>query len=1573
MSCYLMANQNTTSCFAAPQEGTATEVQVDQGAIVEAVKAFTRQAELVEAVKALVIDADLNAVYKRGAQASTQYVVNKNLRRHEDAAYWAGVGAECTRLTLDMVLARPNVPRKKGVARATSVKHAKSKKPGPFVPDPDAPKRKPRSRKEETEAARERVVRDTVAAALSGVVKQAKEAEAAAGEPKSDHRLKRLRDKMRKLRDQRVRPQGLFTATLRHEVDIGPDIRKIVAGITTSLAEAITTITGGDGKFGVGVRNVLKYVVPAVAILWTMQNLGLPLTAILALVPLPLLWPMGIRRAQSVLSEDSVTSAAKMICMGIVCTLVGKKMPIGTVVSVMSRLEPFRAATGTGLDFMLGAIDWLVNSVLSCLPGGMHFDLFSRRVDQASRWQKDVFDTCKNVEETPEYIEKVSQLYEEGVSIQDILPALKSQNAWRKISECYAGVKDQVVSSRQSRVEPVALVLQGSPGVGKSIMLKALTSIFMARMHRDLFARYDAQPGAFMYNKGREKFWSGYSALHKVMVLDDLGMARPERPDANSEDDFTLIMRCINTAVYPLPQAELAKKGSTYFKSDFILATTNLTQQELQDQAKKVLNKPEAINRRLQLFVEVKPLDEFTKDGKLDMAKYALLPSRDKLRCWQFNVDQHVGGDKFERVLSTTDAMELMTLVCDRATEKRRLAAMVDDDSRAVGKAVMAETDSATKIDIKPQALFTEMVPYLVRAHDWIAGTHFGGIDLPTTMFLSAAKTSVVVVAAIAALRLLLLPATKIILKGIIGALSTVSQWFGGRRAIKPQGVVADDTEQVFAKACYALDIDKGDGFKNFGGIVFVKGQDALMHYHGLHGILRLLDSGVDVTARFSNASGEMFTLSPAELRAYSYRRRVAIKSDVGDYEDAVLIRIPKVRPHKDITHMFEEGAAVYGSSYQYVAVDGASLVAHDARKPMIVCNLTYGDGDDIFKAAEALSANYPNQNGMCGGVLTYRSQHKAQNMRIWGIHVAGDGNSQAYSIRVTQQWVADGIKQLDDSSPPLALADHIREVPVGDVVPALGPLVPIHVTTRRQYHPHAEGEASMHPTAISGWSDGLPGAEKFVPSLCAFKPTCAAMAKWVSPPCLNGDLDPKLVAVARSTLQELGVSEFSGRVLTIDEALTGIVDGIKRLERINVSSSPGFPLSAERVDKKRMFNASGTIAYGKDYDLLVSQVKAIVGAMNKGADCPVVFKVSPKPEVLPVRKTLPRIIQGAPLEYVVAFRMYFWEVLAYFSRWAPDKECATGLNPYGEHWQELVRFLNPTEKPNVIAGDYKSFDSTHEPLLADALKAALLSFYDGGIKGHDYSIRFSLMAPLCGAQVLLGDFVYKLPRGLPSGHPMTAVWNSLYNSYVFRLAYYMCVCKVPDGQIVNQACVDRANAREFGRVVKLAVLGDDNLATSTCAEFNERSLPGLMGRLGLTYTMDVKTEDAVSDFRSLRDVSFIARGFLSEDGDWFSPLRLASILDEGQWVQKPRMTTQPGWYVDRLTHILLELSQHDQQTWDELAEIAVSRIVGALSDTHAAEEVSHFMRTHPPVRATRESRLAWRARIGALSALYFD
>lgn len=1573
MSCYLMANQNTTSCFAAPQEGTATEVQVDQGAIVEAVKAFARQAELVEAVKALVIDADLDAVYKRGAQASVQHTVNKNLRRHEDAAYWAGVSAECTRRTLDMVLARPNVPQQRGTVRATSVKFAKNKKPGPFVPDPSKPRRKPRSRKEETEAARERVVRNTVAAALSGVVKQAKQEEAAKGEPKVDHRLKRLRDKMRKLREQRVQPQGLFTATLRHEVDVGPDIRKIVAGITASLAEAITTITGGDGKFGVAVRNVLKYVVPAVAVLWVMQSLGLPLTAILALVPLPLLWPLGVKKAQSMLSEDSVASAAKMICMGIVCTLVGKKMPIGTVVSVMSRLEPFRAATGTGLDFMLGAVDWLVNAVLSNLPGGMHFDLFSRRVDQASRWQKDVFDTCKNVEETPEYIERVSQLYEEGVSIQDILPALKNQNAWRKISECYAGVKDQVVSSRQSRVEPVALVLQGSPGVGKSIMLKALTSIFMARMHRDLFSRYDAQPGAFMYNKGREKFWSGYSALHKVMVLDDLGMARPERPDANSEDDFTLIMRCINTAVYPLPQAELAKKGSTYFKSDFILATTNLTQQELQDQAKKVLNKPEAINRRLQLFAEVRPLDEFTKDGKLDMAKYALLPSRDKLRCWQFNVDQHVGGDKFERVLSTTDAMELMTLVCDRATEKRRLAAMVDDDSRAVGKAVMAETEAPIELGITPQGLFSDMVPYLTRAHDWIAGTHFESVDLPSMVFLSAAKSSVVVLGAIAALRLLLLPTAKLIFKGIMGALSAVSHWFSGRRTVKPQGVVAEDAEQVFSKACYSLDIDKGDGFKSFGSIVFVKGQDALMHYHGLHGILRLLDNGVDVTARFSNASGEMFTLSSAELRAYSYRRRVAIKSDVGDYEDAVLIRIPKVRPHKDITHMFEEGAAVYGSSYQYVAVDSASLVAHDAKRPMIMCNLAYGDGDDMFKAAEALSANYPNQNGMCGGVLTYRSQHKAQNMRVWGIHVAGDGSNQAYAIRITQQWIADGIKQLDDSTPPLALVDHVREIPPGDVVPALGTLVPTHVTTRRQYHPHSEGEASMHPTAISGWSDGLTGTEKFVPSLCAFKPTCEAMAKWITPPSLAGELDPKLVAVARSTLQELGVTEFSGRVLTIDEALTGIVDGVKRLERINVSSSPGFPLSAERVDKKRIFNTSGTVAYGKDYDLLVSQVKAIVGAMNKGGDCPVVFKVSPKPEVLPIRKTLPRIIQGAPLEYVVAFRMYFWEVLAYFSRWSPDKECATGLNPYGNHWEELVRFLNPTSKPNVIAGDYKSFDSTHEPLLADALKAALLSFYDGGVKGHDYGLRFALMGPLCGAQILLGDFVYKLPRGLPSGHPMTAVWNSLYNSYVFRLAYYMCVCDVPDGQIVNQECVDRANAREFGRVVRLAVLGDDNLATSTCPKFNERSLPKLMSRLGLTYTMDVKTEDAVSDFRSLSDVSFIARGFFNEDGEWFSPLRLASILDEGQWVQKARMTAQPGWYVDRLSHILLELSQHSQGVWDELAVVAVSRITSALSDTHAAEEVLHFVRTQPPVKATRESRLAWRARIGALSALYFD
>jgi len=54
MSCYLMANQNTTSCFAAPQEGTASEVQVDRRAIAEAFKAFSSHYEdHVEAMKAL--------------------------------------------------------------------------------------------------------------------------------------------------------------------------------------------------------------------------------------------------------------------------------------------------------------------------------------------------------------------------------------------------------------------------------------------------------------------------------------------------------------------------------------------------------------------------------------------------------------------------------------------------------------------------------------------------------------------------------------------------------------------------------------------------------------------------------------------------------------------------------------------------------------------------------------------------------------------------------------------------------------------------------------------------------------------------------------------------------------------------------------------------------------------------------------------------------------------------------------------------------------------------------------------------------------------------------------------------------------------------------------------------------------------------------------------------------------------------------------------------------------------------------------------------------------------------------
>lgn len=135
----------------------------------------------------------------------------------------------------------------------------------------------------------------------------------------------------------------------------------------------------------------------------------------------------------------------------------------------------------------------------------------------------------------------------------------------------YKMVHDFVLSLKQSenRMEPIVVYLAGAPGCGKSSMYGTLTQILAGVC----YSTTEHKASTWTYTEGLKHF-DGYKN-QEIVVVDDAFQTKDSESAPNTL--VADLIRMVNTSSYNLPMAHLDNKGTTYFTSDFILATSNTT------------------------------------------------------------------------------------------------------------------------------------------------------------------------------------------------------------------------------------------------------------------------------------------------------------------------------------------------------------------------------------------------------------------------------------------------------------------------------------------------------------------------------------------------------------------------------------------------------------------------------------------------------------------------------------------------------------------------------------------------------------------------------------------------------------------------------------------------------------------------------------------------------------------------------------------------------------------------------------------------------------------------------------
>jgi len=235
------------------------------------------------------------------------------------------------------------------------------------------------------------------------------------------------------------------------------------------------------------------------------------------------------------------------------------------------------------------------------------------------------------------------------------------------------------------------------------------------------------------------------------------------------------------------------------------------------------------------------------------------------------------------------------------------------------------------------------------------------------------------------------------------------------------------------------------------------------------------------------------------------------------------------------------------------------------------------------------------------------------------------------------------------------------------------------------------------------------------------------------------------------------------------------------------------------------------------------------------------------------------RIFWGAPVDKVLADRMYFHAAVAALSETHERHPIKIGINPLGQGFHLLYNWHSRVSNVGFDI-DMTNFDSTVPLTVMEKVPRVWNKIYrinDPNWKPEDDIIRNTLHKSVQRPLVLYRDCVAVLPGGNPSGQPMTGSDNSIVH-FIYDYYVWMRRCEIEHEPKM-------ANFDQFMRHVASSFYGDDGMSTVALGAqhiFNPRGYIEVCAEFGVVCTPADKTDAKSVKFRKLHELEFLKRNF---------------------------------------------------------------------------------------------------------------
>jgi hypothetical protein len=738
--------------------------------------------------------------------------------------------------------------------------------------------------------------------------------------------------------------------------------------------------------------------------------------------------------------------------------------------------------------------------------------------------------------------------------------------------------------------------------------------------------------------------------------------------------------------------------------------------------------------------------------------------------------------------------------------------------------------------------------------------------------------------------------------------------------AIKdPAGTTFVDVR--FSKNCYVM---LRNGVR-LGTILFIKDTFALTSAHFAHSFQRDLnnpnsDLSIDSILDFYRCSGK----SPAHYRMTIGQYLGGImKDEVMMERDQYIIKFPgQFNTHSDIRDMFKY-AIEFKNDYECVRrivydVEGSVITKQENfSRAMIVTNHAIKYYTDIVDISHIYSVNMVGALGQCGSIYT-EVNSSVQKKKIIGIHVSGQGD-RSYFFPVTRNDLDAVINQefcedeeLSLSTSQMGSDDFNNKFTFYRHVKAIAR--PFKSTFQKSKIYGLIQEPITFPAPLSPF-----GKNKIDPSIVSLNKYNDKQPFFVDETVLQMCIESEIDWYRSSSKKRV-----DARILTNPESVLGI-EGDEDFGPMSRSTSPGYPYIFERklpgrcdwFGKEEQFDLSTPKCQELFDNMSTDEHK-----MSKGHRVSYIFTDNLKDECIKLSKVLAgntRSFSGSNLRYQTLVRKYFGSFICWFHKNRFSNGCTIGINCYSLDYDHMAKLLHSKNK-YVNAGDFKSFDSSQIKQILESLLCIVESFYSESSE-DERTIRRMLFMEVYNSTHIYKTNVYRWDCSLPSGHPLTAILNSMYNRVAHKLCFY---------DLHHEKNI--LTFYEFNSKVCLLTQGDDSVMTSEPeihSWYNEYTLGPSMSKLGLTYTpenKEVRDESLGYCSRLITEVTFLKR-YWRYDSDWrvyVGSLKLADLLDQTNWTRDYDSDTI---FMDKINSVLRELSLHSVEVFDKYVPLILEKV----------------------------------------------